>query len=195
MLSSRAASADRTGRRAGLPPFDGVLGRKVRALACFQHEVGGSVVQSVAIVVMDYLDARQEAPERGLHDEAVLHHPSRLRRVRMIGSVDLSVGLPVADSDLARGSDVWCLVCADVPSVAQAHRCEAVGTDGEPCPVRPAVDDRGALRALEQVVGCWFHTDSLLRDKRERNSKQQQEWLTMNRSPVSTVATQTRMFG
>jgi hypothetical protein len=127
----------------------------------------------------------QTTADQRLHDDAVDHHPASRR----------SVGMPwVILHDVALSSEATNSLGPDrrtlsPPPVLALDQAKAHGAHGDANTIRPALDLGSATsaRGVDHLPPpAWTIAEGVS----ERNSKQQREWLTLNREPAWLPETQ-----
>ena len=173
----------------------GVVVSKMPAFGFDQLKIVRVVVESVMVNMVDHLFNIEQPPNLLLHHEPVSHDPATLRGVRMLWRVLHAILLPPERPDLLR-PDRRGLACPYPPPVSDPDRMQAglaaYGRSG----ALPANNWRAALGAWEHGGwACFRHGWSIPEDYSERKTKQQAEWLTLNRPPAWTVPVQPGLFG
>ena len=194
VFGALSTGTDGVPRHADSHTFGGVLLCQVLTLGCKQLQILRCIVEPIMVSVMHYLFPVKQPPKRLLHDEAMLEHPAVFRFVRMLWLVLLNVGcvLELLDSGSA---NFWRLPGGHHDPKHPFALSQTVWTDGLASPVGPANDGSLALGAWKH--GSWFdrHTRMITQGRMERNSRQQSEWVTVNRPPVHVPGKQVGLFG
>ena len=194
IFSTLSAGADGVSRHADSHAFGGVFFRQVFTLGREQLQILWVVVESVVVLVVHHLFAVKQSPKCPLHDEAMLEHPAIFRFVRVLWLVLLNIGrvLELLDSGCA---NFWRLSGGHHDPKHPLALSQAVRADGLSSPVGPANDWGLTLGAWKH--GSWLgrHTDMIAQGRMERNSRQQDEWVTLNRPPQYVPPKQQGLFG